>query len=143
MVFLSMGMPYKQWDPGIVCTWRICLHVDMMEQANSLLHQFIHIALGFSFPHREHLLGWTYSLHSSGIFVFLIFLWDLGTLSSCFAWIEVGMFSYKCSEYFLGERIMIKVVQQKHDGPLGILCLRTSNIGKGGLSCSLFVNTMQ
>jgi len=138
-----MGVPYKQWDPGIVCPWRSCLHVGMMEKSNPLLHQFIYVALGFSFPHREHLLGWTYSLHSSGIFSFLMFLWDLGTLAKYFTWIEVGMFNYRCSEYFLGERIMIRVVQQKHDGPLGILCLRTSNLGKGGLSCSHFDNTMK
>jgi len=143
MVFRSMGVPYKQWDPGIVCPWRSCLHVGMMEQANPLLHQFIYVALGFSFPHREHLIGWTYSLHSSGIFSFMMFLWDLGTLSRYFIGIEVGMFNYICSEYFMGERIMIRVVQQKHDGPLGILCLRTSNLGKGGLSCSHFDSTMK
>ena len=84
MVFRSMGVPYKQWDPGIVCPWRSCLHVGMMEQANPILHQFIYVALGFSFPHRKHLIGWTYSLHSSGIFSFMMFLWDLGTLSSHF-----------------------------------------------------------
>ena len=132
-----------QWDPGIVCPWRSCLHVGMIEQANPLLHQFIYVALDFSFPHRENLIGWTYSLHSSGIFSFLMFLWDLGTVSNYFTWIEVGMFSYRCSEYFLGERIMIRVLQKKHDGPLGILCLRTRNLGKGGLSCSHFDSTMK
>ena len=119
------------------------MHVGMMEKSNPLLHQFIYVALGFSFPHREHLLGWNYSLHSSGIFAFLIFLWDLGTLSSCSIWTKVGMFSYRCSEYFLGEKIMIRVARKKYDEPLGILFLRKSNLGKGGLSCSHFDSTMK